>query len=64
LEWNILSLVLLSKVPPSLAVELLPARGGSGALGCVLERSRRLCLQLYNKEVLTDESAIENAHRC
>lgn len=54
------------QVPPSLAVTEPSAAaastaGASAALRCVLERSRRLCLRLYEKELLTDTTALEGA---
>ena len=48
------------QVPPALAVEP-PSAATSSPLGCVLERSRRLCLNLYRKEMLTADSAVESA---
>ena len=38
-----------------------PSAATSSPLGCVLERSRRLCLNLYRKEMLTADSAVESA---
>ncbi|GAX83766.1 hypothetical protein CEUSTIGMA_g11191.t1 [Chlamydomonas eustigma] len=49
------------KVPPALHVEIPESSGGSGAMGCVLERSRQLCLQPYRKELLTPDAALESA---
>ena len=48
-------------MPPALAVESAAGVAGSSPLGCVLERSRRLCLNLYRKEMLTADSAVESA---
>ena len=44
-----------SKVPPALAVDL-PTSTPLGALGVTLERSKQLCLQMYEKELFTDSS--------
>ena len=54
------------QVPHSLAVTepasaAASTAGASAALRCVLERSRRLCLRLYEKELLTDTTALEGA---
>ncbi|KAL4436780.1 hypothetical protein ABPG75_003919 [Micractinium tetrahymenae] len=51
-------------VPDGLDVELPPggqaaAAGGRGSLATVLERSRRLCLQQYEKEVFTPVAFME-----
>ena len=44
-----------SRVPPGLAVALPPATPG-GALGVTLERSKQLCLQMYEKELFSETS--------
>jgi hypothetical protein len=49
-------------VPAGLAVPLPPGTP-AGPLGTVLERSRQLCLNSYNMEVLSDSSAGEVLQR-
>ena len=44
-----------SKVPPGMGVTLPPSTP-PGALGVTLERSKQLCLQMYEKELFTDSS--------
>ena len=44
-----------SQIPPGLGVALPPSTP-PGALGVTLERSKQLCLQMYEKELLTDSS--------
>ena len=44
-----------SKTPPGLGVALPPSTPPE-ALGVTLERSKQLCLQMYEKELLTDSS--------
>ncbi|KAK9816813.1 hypothetical protein WJX72_005334 [[Myrmecia] bisecta] len=51
------------RVPANLCVQL-PAEVAPGALGTVLERSRRLCLQLYEKELFTETSYLDLYNRC
>ena len=49
----------MSHVSPHLLVQLPTTEGGKnpgGALGIVLERSRQLCLQMYEKELLKEDS--------
>ena len=35
----------------------LPAGAPAGALGTVLERSRQLCLQMYEKQLFSEQAA-------
>eukprot|EP00873_Tetraselmis_striata_P005512 jgi/Tetstr1/425776/TSEL_001561.t1 len=57
-------LAALGAVPPELAVPPRPgSNAGSGALGTVLERSRRLCFKLYQKELFTETSYLEDLKR-
>ena len=44
-----------SRIPPGMGVPLPPSTP-PGALGVTLERSKQLCLQMYEKELLTDSS--------
>ena len=44
-----------TKVPPGLAVTL-HASTPPGALGVTLERSKQLCLQMYEKELFSETS--------
>jgi len=44
-----------NKVPAALTVAL-PSNTPPGALGVTLERSKQLCLQMYEKELFTETS--------
>ena len=50
-------------MPPALVVETPASAATNTPLGCVLERSRRLCLNLYREETLTADSAIKRAFK-
>ncbi len=52
-----------AEVPFNLVVPIEGGRPG-GALGLALERSRRLCLQRYEKELFTETSHLHVAERC
>jgi hypothetical protein len=51
------------KVPDFLQAEV-PERGPPNLLGIVLERSRALCLQQYEKELFRDDSYLDAYKRC
>lgn len=46
------------RVPNHLQAEI-PSRGPQNLLGVVLERSRKLCLQQYQKELFTETSYMD-----
>lgn len=56
----------LAKIPrvPDHLQEEVPERGPASCMGVVLERSRLLCLQRYEKELFTETSYLEAYRRC
>ena len=70
-NWNKASVcamqqVELAKVPrvPDHLQEEVPQRGPLSCLGVVLERSRLLCLQRYEKELFSENAYLEYYRRC
>ena len=51
------------RVPDHLHSDL-PVNGPASMTGVVLERSRRLCLQQYHKEVFAPDSYLDAFSRC
>lgn len=58
-----MELARIPRVPDQLQAEL-PERGPASCLGVVLERSRLLCLQRYEKELFTETAYLEAYRRC
>ena len=56
-------LATVPRVPDHLHTDL-PANGPATMIGIVLERSRRLCLQQYQKELLAPDSYLDAFSRC
>ncbi len=53
----------VSRVPDHLRNEV-PQRGPDSCLGVVLERSRLLCLQRYEKELFSESAYLDYYRRC
>ncbi len=53
----------MPRVPDHLQEEV-PERGPATCMGVVLERSRLLCLQRYEKELFSETSYLDAYRRC